>query len=270
MKISRLAPVVATFVGALWLVGAAGAADLAPHRAVYDMHLGVARHNSGIIDIRGSMIMETSESCDGWETTQRIKLRFSHNDAEESESDSTFASYESRDGLNYRFNTRNLEDGELDDEFSGLAAMERVGGPGKAVFTEPQQQEFKLPAGTVFPTMHMMKLLDRAQAGDTTMAFRVFDGSRLEGAFDVNAVVTGTQPKAPVAVDSPLLKNQKIWVMRLAFFGGDKNSADPEYEIAVELQANGVTRAITLDYGDFTVVGELRDIQALPRATKCK
>ncbi len=264
MKISRLAPVLAALAGAAWLAGTAWAADLAPHRAVYDMHLGVARHNSG------SMIMETSQSCDGWETTQRIKLRFSHTDAEESESDSTFASYESRDGLNYRFNTRNMEDGELDDEFSGLAALERQGGPGKAVFSEPQQQEYKLPVGTVFPTMHMSKLIDRAQAGDTTIAFRVFDGSRLEGAFDVNAVITGGQPKTALSVENPLLTNQKTWVMRLAFFSGNKNVSDPEYEIAVELQSNGVTRVITLDYGDFTVVGELRDIQALPRATKCK
>ncbi len=270
MKISRLVPVLAVSAGALWLTGTALAADLAPHRAVYDMHLGIARHNSGIIDIRGSMIMETSESCDGWETTQRIKLHFSHNDAEESDSDSTFASYEARDGLNFRFNTRNMEDGELDEEFSGLAALEKPGGKGKAVFTEPQQKEFKLPEGTLFPTMHMIKLIDRAVAGDTIMAFRVFDGSRLEGAFDVNAVVTGTQPKADITVDNPLLKNQKMWVMRLAFFGDDKKAADPEYEIAVELQANGVTRAITLDYGDFTVVGELRDIQPLPRAAKCK
>jgi len=268
MFIRCLAAVAAALL-ATSLMASAQAADLVPHRAVYDMRLGTARHNSGIIDIRGSMIMETSESCDGWESTQRIKLRFSHNDTEETESDSTFASYESRDGLNYRFNTRNMQDGELDEEFSGLAALESVNGPGKAVFTEPQQQEFKLPAGTIFPTMHMIKLIDRAQSGETIIAFNVFDGSRLEGAFEVNAVVTGTQPKAKIAVDSPLLKNQPMWVMRLAFFSSKKNVADPEYEIAVELQANGITRAITLDYGDFTVIGELRDIQTLPRA-KCK
>jgi hypothetical protein len=268
MQIKHLAIVVVAFLAGLLAVSA-NAADLVPHRAVYDMRLGSARHNSGIIDIRGSMIMETSESCDGWETTQRIKLRFSHNDAEETESDSTFASYESRDGLNYRFNTRNLQDGELDEEFSGLAALESTNGKGKAVFSEPQQQEFALPPGTIFPTMHLIKLIERAQSGETIMAFTVFDGSRLEGAFEVNAVVTGTQPKAQVAIDSPLLKNQKMWVMRLAFFSSKKNVADPEYEIAVELQANGITRAITMDYGDFTVIGELRDIQPLPRA-KCK
>lgn len=252
------------------LASTASGADLVPHRAVYDMHLGTARHNSGIIDINGSMIMQTSETCDGWETTQRIKLRFTHSDAEESESDSSFVSYESRDGLNYRFNTRNLEDGELDDEYSGLASLDKPGGNGKAVFTAPHRQEFQLPADTLFPTMHMIKLIDRAAAGDSIVNFHVFDGSRLEGAFDVNAVVTGTTPKTKLAVESPLLKDQKMWSMRLAFFSADKKKSDPEYEIGVELQANGVTRAITLDYGDFTVIGEMRDIQALPRAGKCK
>jgi hypothetical protein len=267
MKFNWLLPFVATLCSAA--VSIAAAADLAPHRAVYDMRLGSARHNSGIIDIRGSMIMETSESCDGWETTQRIKLRFSHNDSDESETESTFASFESRDGLNYRFNTRNLQDGELDDEFSGLAALDKANGPGKAVFTEPEQQEFKLPDGTVFPNTHVIKLIDRAMAGESIISFKVFDGSRLEGAFDVNAVVTGNQPKTELAVDNPLLKNQKTWVMRLAFFSSKKKVADPEYEIVVELQANGVTRTITLDYGDFTVIGVLQDIQSLPRA-KCK
>jgi hypothetical protein len=61
-----------------------------------------------------------------------------------------------------------------------------------------------------------------------------------------------------------------MWSMRLAFFSADKKKADPEYEIGVDLQANGVTRSITLDYGDFTVIGEMRDIQPLPRAGKCK
>lgn len=270
MKISRLIPVLLALGGAAGAISQACAADLVPHRAVYDMRLGTARHNSGIIDISGSMIMETSESCDGWETTQRIRLRFTHSDADESESDSSFVSYESRDGLNYRFNTRNLEDGELDDEFSGLAALDKPGGSGKAVFTEPQQREFPLPPDTLFPTMHMMKLIDRANAGDRIVNLHVFDGSRLEGAFDVNAFITGTEPKVKLAVDSPLLKNQKIWSMRLAFFSADKKKADPEYEIGVDLQANGVTRSITLDYGDFTVIGEMRDIQPLPRAGKCK
>ncbi len=270
MKFSWLAPFALALSSAPIFASVAPAADLAPHRAVYDMRLGTAGHNSGVIDIRGSMIMETSESCDGWETTQRIRLRFTHNDSDETDSDSSFTSSESRDGLNYRFTTRNLQDGELDDEFTGEAALERANGPGKAVFTEPQEEEFKLPPGTVFPTTHMSKLIDRAVAGENIIAFKVFDGSRLEGAFDVNAVITGTQAKTALSIDNPLLKDQKTWVMRLAFFSTKKNVADPEYEIVVELQANGVTRAITLDYGDFTVIGVLQDIQTLPRPTKCK
>ena len=42
------------------------AADLAPHRAIYDMRLGVAKRGSTILDVRGAMVIETGESCDGW------------------------------------------------------------------------------------------------------------------------------------------------------------------------------------------------------------
>ena len=40
---------------------------LLPHRATYDMKLSVARANSGIVEVNGNMVLETVDSCDGWE-----------------------------------------------------------------------------------------------------------------------------------------------------------------------------------------------------------
>ena len=40
--------------------------------------------------------------------------------------------------------------------------------------------------------------------------------------------------------------------MRLAFFAaGDQGTANPEYELALDLLANGIARSMLLDYGDF-------------------
>src|SRR6185503_4616857 len=47
---------------------------LAPHRASYEMKLSVARPNSGIVEVTGNMVIETVDSCDGWNVKQRIKL----------------------------------------------------------------------------------------------------------------------------------------------------------------------------------------------------
>ena len=56
--------------------------------------------------------------------------------------------------------------------------------------------------------------------------------------------------------------------MRFAFFANGDQGAQPEYEMALDLLANGVARSMLLDYGDFAVDARLIQIQAVPRP-KC-
>ena len=79
---------------------------LVPHRATYDMKLNVARPNSGIVEVNGRMVLEMVDSCEAWEVKQRIKLKFLRNDGEEFDTDSSFTSYETKDGLGLRFSVR--------------------------------------------------------------------------------------------------------------------------------------------------------------------
>jgi len=99
------------------------------------------------------------------------------------------------------------------------------------------------------------------------VSYSVFDGARLDGAFQVNAVIGRMRPNAgpPVRGDVGLLR-QPSWSVRLAFFAaGDQGSANPEYELTLDLLANGVARSMVLDYGDFAVDARLVQLQALPR-----
>ena len=97
----------------------------------------------------------------------------------------------------------------------------------------------------------------------------MFDGARLDGAFQVNAVISRSTRAAnapPVRGDVGLLRNQPSWNVRLAFFAaGDQGSANPEYELALDLLGNGIARSMLLDYGDFAVDARLVQLQALPR-----
>lgn len=260
---------VAALAAASCVSSAALAADLAPHRAIYDMRLGTAKRGSTIVDVRGAMVIETGESCDGWEVNQRMRLTYSRSDAEQIESDSSYASFESKDGLNYRFTVRNIEDGSPDEQLRGTATFENGRGEGRAVFNEPERTEFALPRGTLFPTAHTAAVIDRAKAGEFGLFRPVFDGGRLEGAIDVNAIITGTQPRAETDVKHALLQNQPLWQVHMAFFPAAKGEDQPEYEMTVELLGNGVARGLTLDYGDFVVLGRLAAIEELPKP-KCK
>ena len=263
----------------LWITDAADAQQrveapppdvvLVPHRASYEMKLSVARPNSGIVEVRGNMVLETVDSCEGWSVKQRIKLTFLRNDGEEFETDSNFTSYESKDGLALRFSVRNAQNDEVDEELRGQADLEGIGGKGRASFTLPEPRSFDLPAGTLFPTSHLALVIKHAKLGDKSVSYKVFDGARLDGAFQVNAVIGKAKAAAgpPVRGDVALLR-QPAWGVRFAFFANGDQGAQPEYEMALDLLANGVARSMLLDYGDFAVDARLIQIQAVPRP-KC-
>jgi hypothetical protein len=243
---------------------------LAPHRATYEMKLSVARPNSGIVEVNGNMVLETVDACDGWEVKQRIKLTFLRNDGEEFVTDSNFTSYETKDGLELRFSVRNAQNDEIEEELRGKAELQSLGGKGRASFTLPEARSFDLPAGTLFPTTHLRLIIEQARAGEQSVSYKVFDGARLDGAFQVNAVI-GRPPRGPVPLvrgDVSLLRNLPEWGVRFAFFANGDQGAQPEYELALDLLANGVARSMLLDYGDFAVDAKLIQIQALPRP-KC-
>jgi hypothetical protein len=269
-------------VAGLWISERAGAQQrqdpppepevvLVPHRATYEMKLSVARPNSGIVEVNGRMVLETVDSCDGWEIKQRIKLTFLRNDGEEFETDSNFTSYESKDGLELRFSVRNAQNEEVEEELRGHAELDGLGGKGRATFSLPESRSFELPAGTLFPTTHLARVIKHAREGDKSVSYKVFDGARLDGAFYVNAVIgkPRVQTGAPaVRGDVGLMRGQQSWGVRFAFFASEDIGAQPEYELALDLLANGIARSMLLDYGDFAVDARLIQLQALPRP-KC-
>jgi len=249
---------------------AAWAADLVPHRATYEMRLSPGRRAMGVTDVRGLMVMEAVDACDAWETKQRIRLTFLRPDTEEFVTDSSFTSFEAKDGLSLQFSVRNTQNGEVEEELRGQALVGKDG-TGKATFTLPEPRVFDLPAGTTFPMAHLSQLIEHARQGEKVVAYNVFDGARLDGAFKVNAVIGRPgRPMAgpPTRGDVALLRNQQAWSVRLAFFPADDQAGQPEYEVSMDLLANGIARSMVLDYGDFALDAKLQRIEMLPRP-KC-
>ena len=71
------------------------------------------------------------------------------------------------------------------------------------------------------------------------------------------------QPKAPnKALEAPLGPN-KIRTFNLAFFNADPKRTEPEFEMSIQLQDNGIAPSMVLDYGGYAVQGELAQVNAL-------
>lgn len=248
---------------AMSLPAALWAADIAPHRALYTMTLGATRADSNVVGATGAMAYEWGETCDGWTIEQRYRLRLRYAEGRDADVTSNFVTWESKDGLRYRFNQRQTRDGELDQEIRGSARLDGPGKGGVAVFEKPQPQTLKLAPGVLFPSAHTILLIDKAKTGATFVTRQVFDGATDDNAVQVSAVIGRKVGPDPVAAKFGPLVERQGWRVRLAFFPADTNAEEPDYELGMDLLDNGVSRDMVIDYGDYSIRAKLDDIEAL-------
>jgi hypothetical protein len=241
------------------------AGEFASHRAVYDMKLSRSQNGAEVVDVRGTMTYEWLDACDGWTTAQKSQMTFLYQDGRTANLGWSLSSWESKDGLRYRFFVRNFTDDKLTSEFKGEAKLDGRGLGGVAFFTSPKNLKLALPTGTLFPTTHTITLLGHLKAGDRLLYATVFDGTDDKGLFDISAVLAGTPPpEAAIAALSPLVAKGPIYRVGLAFFTPTGNQSTPEHEQTLSVYGNGIVGKLSLDYGSFTVDAALTKVEGLP------
>jgi hypothetical protein len=249
---------------------------LASHKALYSVTLTATRPGSDYLDVSGKMILEFTDACDAWTTSQKSLLRTVTGDGTESISHSDFAAWESKAGDDYKFSVRQTQDGDA-SEFRGRAKRNSQGDGGTAEYTKPEHGSYKLPPHFLFQTAQQVKLIEYAKKGEHFISGDMFDGSEGGGAAHFNAVML--KPSANSAkplVRDPLLDSPPHRI-RIAFYPpagtGDQpdgtTAADsgeqPEYEMTMTVHDNGVVSDYDYDYQDFSVHGQLQAIQTLAR-----
>ncbi len=234
---------------------------LQAHRAVYDLSLDKASDRSGITGITGRMVYEFNGSpCEGYTVKFRFVTQISTGDNSRL-TDQQTTTFEDAQGKTFSFVTKSFVDQNLDKEVKGIATREPKGL--KVDLEKPQKSTLEL-AATQFPTQHLAELIDKAEKGDTFYETSLFDGSEDADKVMTTTVVVGK----PVAVtkddpELPALANlgkDKYWPVDIAYFDPtDKESGEemPQYRISFKLHQNGLTRDLTMDYGDFSMTGKL-------------
>ncbi len=252
---------------------AAPAPALAPvpvtaHRALYTMTLDHADSTSSVDGASGSLYYEWGDACDGWTIQQRYKLEIHYQQDSPVELTSNYLTWESKDGKSFRFNDRETRNGTIDSDIRGVATLGSGGRPGSAIFERPKAQRFPLASGTLFPTAHTLALIRAGLAGRRYLSANVFDGSVVDGASQVSAVIGRQQgtDAATVAtgVKSALLR-QPSWPVWLAFFSDATKDVTPDYALGMQMLENGVSSEMSIDYGDYVIRADLKSIEALPK-----
>lgn len=269
MRVTRLAlPAIL-----LAAVAPASAAGLIPHRAVYDLALDNASDRSGITGINGRMVYEFNGSaCDGYTVTFRFVTQIDTAEASRL-TDQQTTTFEDGEGRNFNFVTRSFIDQSLDKELKGKATLT----PEATVVSlqKPETQEVELGA-TQFPTQHLLEMLRKAEDGENFYETSLYDGSEDADKVMTTTVIIGkeAQPKnndPELSAIKPIAKDG-FWPVDVAYFdmSGDEEGEElPTYRISFKLHESGVTRDLTMDYGDFTMTGRLVDLSMFDAPEAC-
>ena len=256
--------------GLIFLMGAGpsglAVAELLPHRASYRMSLASATRTSGLVAARGIMIYTFGQSCDGWTVENRTHLSLTYESGAYAETVWTFVSWESTDGLNFRFRAQFEESGRTVERVRGRATLIGKGGAGTAWLAEPVETEIELPAGTLFPTEHMTRLVAAAERGDSALEHVVFDGTSLQNPYLVNALLGPLPRNAEQALAASAgLPPAPGWWTRLAYFPLHSREPTPEFELSAHYRADGVAGEIIQQFDDFTLRVRLDRLETMAK-----
>jgi EipB-like len=255
--------------------GAAGErVFLAAHRAVYEISLDGKRPAKGVDGARGRLAFDfTGDACDGYAMSFRQVTVLETSEAGSRTVDSRMTTLEEADRGGFRFKIDNDQTGTPREAVDGRAGKSATDYTVK--LTRPKPENFSIPSEVVFPTEHLKDIIRAARRGEATFAVKVFDGSD-EGkqVYDTLTVI-GAAAKGGADAVEPALKGDVFtamvrWPVKISYFKKDSSDNTPAYSVSFELYDNGVTRAVKMDYNDFTLDAKLTDLKIHPASTCAK
>jgi hypothetical protein len=252
----------------------AGAQDapirLVPHQAVYDLSLEKTRGNSQVAAVRGRILYDfNGNACEGYSLEFRQVSEVGSGEDKESTSDLRSTTWEGADAKSFKFTSQNFVNDNLVDTVDGHA--ERKPDETAVDLSKPEQKTLDLDAQVVFPTEHMVRVIEAARAGKSILEFPVYDGSDTgQKVFDTLTVIGRKIAPNERQHDDAGANDKKLaaiarWPVTISYFDKSKkaenNEQSPAYAIGFELYENGISRALVLDYNDFVVTGKLSSLE---------
>ncbi len=245
-----------------------------PHRAIYDLSLKNSLSAANISDANGRMVFEVSGSkCDGYLVNMRFILSVLDNKGVTNVTDVRSSSWEGGDAKRFRFNTSQYFNQKLAKTTVGNAEADDEGKSLSVKIDSPEKAKANFTEKTYFPTEHTIYVIEEALKGKKIVNAPIYDGSENGNTLYDTTAIIGKPMESDQSVEKSDIKNlDKLkgvasWPVSISFYDKKKSVKQdllPDYEISFRLYANGVSRSLLVDYGDFALDGELTKIDFLP------
>jgi hypothetical protein len=239
---------------------------LTNHRAVYDLSLARSEGTRAVEGVRGRIVIDFSgDACRGYTMQTRQVTMLNSGESGDRTSDLRSTTFENGDGKSFRFRTTTILNSAPSPAVDGTAeAAEAL----KVKLKEPKRDGFQAEGAVLFPIHHMIRLIEAAKAGETTVSAKVFDGSD-DGrkVYDTLGIIgrPSAAPAADTERDKPLREGDhgamRRWPVTLSYFTPGGGERTPIYTLTFDLYENGVSGALKLDYGDFAILGDMTRLE---------
>lgn len=241
---------------------------LAPHRAVYEMKLGDTEEQSGIAGLNGRMVYDFSGSaCEGYSVNFRFVTQFQNQDGGSQITDMQTTSFEEPEAESYQFLSKTYVDQKLVEETRGTATADARK---KTVeLKQPSEKSLDISPEVLFPTEHLLSIMKAAEEGVRFVAADIYDGAETGEKVYATTTVIGAENKSQETSgdEGPAapLADMRYWPVTVAYFdpGSDDATGEvmPVYQLSFWLYENGISRHLKLDYGDFSIKGEMSSLE---------
>ena len=251
---------------------------LAPHRAIYEMMLVTTRGGTGVTAVSGRMVYElTGSVCEGYTQNMRFVTQMTNQGGTTTVTDLRSSSWEEGSGRRFRFNSSQFRDEKPTEATAGDAARANTADDIKVELTKPAKKGLSLSARVYFPIQHSIALLQAAKEGKTSFRADLYDGSEKgEKVYDTVSIIgrhrpAGANRQLPLVKNVEALDSLEAWPVSIGYFepGSDHTDTVPVYELSFLFFENGVSRKLFIDYGEFSMRGELKEIVFHP-PSKCE
>jgi hypothetical protein len=233
------------------------------------MTLATSRGGSGVTAVSGRMVYElTGSACEGYTQNMRFVTQMTNQGGTAILTDLRSSSWEEGNGKRFRFNSSQYRDEKETETTAGDAARPNAADDVKVELTKPAKKGLSLSSGVYFPVQHSIALLKAAKAGKSTFRADLYDGSEKgEKVYDTvsfigRPVPPGGNRNLPTVKNAEKLDRLVAWPVSIGYFepGSDKQDAVPVYELTFWFFEDGVSRKLFIDYGEFAIDGELKEI----------
>ncbi len=247
-------------------INPASSINLLSYKATYVLNVEKIVGNTFLEGGQGQTIFEITEKCEGWEIKENYGLIYELPNNKTARSFSSFSSFEDKDFIKHSFELNESSELSGQNNFQGYVEKNDINITGSIISKNFKNLSFS--KDVLFPTEHMIKLIEEAKTGNKMFTSKVFFGNEDKDLVKIVAAFI-TKKKTTNIKNITFLSGKMVWPIKLAFYTKEKKQTKPDYEMYIEIDESGLVHSYKVNYGDFELIAKLKKIK-ITKKLSCK